>query len=144
MKLIVSVILVAVISFPTYGQNPFGYLEVAPEGWKFALKSNEGNIIFIHSASIVRDGNAVELWELTDYNDQQETSDGKKYYSEKYLIRYDCKKNTSQLKHHSTYSEPLGKGETIHRYESDSIKPSYAIPDTVGYELLQVACKKSR
>ncbi|MGB8339368.1 MAG: surface-adhesin E family protein, partial [Burkholderiales bacterium] len=59
-----------------------GFIKIIDEGWvDVGVTDKEGNIIYVDSDSIRRNGNKVKLWNLYDFKTAQIIFGDKQYFS---------------------------------------------------------------
>lgn len=69
---------------------------------------------YADAASIVKEGDSVQMWSLLDFKSAQMLSNSKPYLSMKILREYDCKEKQSRLLSLTFHSALFGAGEVVH------------------------------
>ena len=97
---------------------------------------------YVDFGSLKHNGKFREAWDLTNYA-QPQTLNKIDFLSIKAKTRFDCtldKKMTLVILH---YSEQMGQGEVVGRYETEAQgKWDYVVPDSIGEEVLRRVCKR--
>lgn len=96
---------------------------------------------YANLSSISRVGNLVKMWNMTDFKTPQYIQDVKNTMSTKELVKYDCKQFSTKIVYFASYSENVGRGQSIGGNEiSESWTP--VIPDSIDEDMWKIACKK--
>ena len=103
---------------------------------------------FIDTDSMIREGNKVQCWVSTNYNEPQTDIFAIDYKNDKYssdisFIEYDCYKRTSRDLEFTSYSEKDRGGSVVRNVTLSSSSPSRIRPGSVAEALLNFACKQS-
>ena len=105
--------------------------------WIPVSKSTLG-VIYIDSATIRKDGNLRQAWQITDYQVRGEEGE----LSERSLYEYDCKEGRVRGLTLSIHSGPMAGGKTLHTAGANPKGWSYEAPDTAGWTLLKFVCSR--
>lgn len=98
-------------------------------------------IVYADPDTILREGNKVKMWTLSDYKTVPELSDVSPFLSLKLQREFDCKKKRIRILYTAHHAENMGEGETV---SSDTYPGDWepVAPDSIGEALLKLACKK--
>lgn len=100
-----------------------------------------GFTVYVHKATIRKNGTTVRMGSLLDYKVARASPDGRLFQSSKTMVEYECEAHKSRLLAFSTYSRNMGAGEVTS--SGSSIEQWSPIePVSTGELLWQVACGK--
>ena len=108
-----------------------------------AIASSEtqgGYTIYVDPDTLLRKGNLVKIWTLSDYKVAQGPM-GSSWISIKVLDEYDCTEQQFRILASYAYAEPMGTGEIVYS-DSDLGKWIPVVPDSVGQAMWKAACGK--
>jgi len=130
MKRLLVITVLVLSSGPAYGE------------WVFVERTNTANMIaYVDMSTVHRDGNLVKMWHLVDYQTARRTKGGM-VLSVKTDTEYDCAGKRLRMRALTGFLGRMGKGETVfHTADTGQWQP--VEPESVGYALWEVACKKA-
>jgi hypothetical protein len=110
-----------------------------------AVSSNEKFTVYVESATIRKNGNMVEIWQLFDEK-TAETVAGITYMSSKDQEEFDCKEKLARPLYSTYHSGNMGRGEIVFTNETpgNSIYGNWTpvMPGTIIETLWKFACGK--
>jgi len=104
--------------------------------WTQASESEAGTG-YVDRDTVVRSGDNVKVWELTDYRVVPDKNNP--YRSVKRQFEFDCKDKRLRVLSVTAYSGQMGKGETVNAATDVSVWVSVK-PSSVGDILWTIAC----
>lgn len=107
------------------------------------LGETDTAFFFLDPSSIVKRGNIVEIWQLTEHKEPQHDI-GNPYRSVVQLKAFDCVQRTARVLSITAFSESLGMGRAIFSSNPSSNEAfSHVMPDTTSEAAWKYACRKS-
>ena len=108
----------------------------ATAAWTKASESAAGTG-YVDRDTIVRSGDNVKMWELTDYRIVPDRNNP--YKSVKRQFEFDCKEKRMRVLSSSAYEGNMGSGRAV-TTASDAEQWTRVIPSSVGHILWTIAC----
>ena len=113
--------------------------------WIFFSKSSAVNYsTYVNFNTFKRDGSQVTFWVLRNFDKEQSIFIWpffrNKYMSAKVLNECDCQNATINTIYAVYYQKPMGKGYIVKKGSVSDKEFEPAIPDTVGYSLMNKMC----
>ena len=101
----------------------------------------EDSITYVYKGKVDRIGHLSKIWIFIDFKTEQQTADGRKYFSVINLFEYDCKQLTRKVLSIVMMSERMFQGDIV--YKDDNVQdPGLPVPPegTVGNKVWTIAC----
>lgn len=113
---------------------------IAHADWSFATQSEDGDVTYVEKSYIVRNGNLVKMWEMTNLKSAGVIA-GKAFMSWKVLVEFDCAQKKSRRLDMIFFSGAKGSGEMTYKlYEPGTW--GYVSPGSMGEATFKIACSK--
>lgn len=106
-----------------------------------AIGGDEGSIVYVDPATVLKLGEKAKMWHLVDYNGAQLTATGRQYVSQKLQYEYDCREVRARLLTYLSHSRNMGAGGMV---EGDFHPQKWSdLPQgSALYHLRKYACTK--
>ena len=99
-----------------------------------------GKTVYVDPATIRRNSNLIKMWQFYDYKTVQ-TVGGVRFLSAKEQWEFDCAGERSRVLALKEFSENMGSGTVVYT-NSQVGKWIPVMPDSIGYTVWTVACRK--
>jgi len=107
--------------------------------WIKVSEDKQGSPIYVNPTFSIRNGNIVDMSDLTDFNSAQ-TFNGAIYLSLKSQSQYDCKEELTREISETGYSGNMGNGKSVFNFDVREWHP--VSPHNSSEILWKLACGK--
>ncbi len=113
--------------------------------WKFTGSTKSGSYTAYHEKSTIRkNGSIVKMWIMWDFSVIQTDTLGDKYLSQKVLVAYDCRSETSAAISIVQFSDSMGNGVVVYTgsRKENALDWTPVVPNSIDEAEWQIACGK--
>lgn len=109
-------------------------------GWE-AIAGGDDNVVYVDSSTLRKNGTKVKLWRMIDFRMAQSVS-GAQFLSVVAQDEFDCQNELRRPIFGQAYSENMGAGTQVNKFNDPNSKWEPIPPGTAFAELWKYSCKK--